>query len=199
MPHSSPSYAASLFVHSVFCVFPDSYQNDYMKKEQRIVAMGSLSGVISMVFTVWILCLVLPDTAVGAFAIDRIVFALRANAFAVLPLLIGIIVVGNGRFLSDAINPLAHKESETMEINGRVVDNTFQQTFIFFVGTLALSTILTSTSLKVIAALAITFVLARIAFWVGYRINPLYRAFGMGATGYMNVGILATVIYHLVF
>lgn len=170
-----------------------------MKKEQKIVAMGSASGVLTMIFLVWLLCLILPDTTVGAFAIDRIVFALRANAFAILPLFFGIIAVGNGRFLSDAINPLAHAESTAMEINGRVVDNTFQQTFIFFVGTLALSTMLTTSSLKVIAALTIVFVLARIAFWVGYRINPLYRAFGMGATAYLNLGILVTVLYHLVF
>ena len=45
--------------------------------------------------------------------------------------------------------------------------------------------------MRVIAAATIVFIVARFAFWVGYRIHPLYRAFGMAATMYLNVGILA--------
>jgi hypothetical protein len=48
--------------------------------------------------------------------------------------------------------------------------------------------------MRVIPAAALVFVVARIAFWVGYRIHPLYRAFGMAATGYLNVGILACAL-----
>ena len=39
------------------------------------------------------------------------------------------------------------------------------------------------------------FIVARMAFWIGYRIHPLYRAFGMGATGYLNVGLLAFALW----
>jgi hypothetical protein len=41
----------------------------------------------------------------------------------------------------------------------------------------------------------IVFIVARIAFWVGYRVHPLYRAFGMAGTGYLNVGILAFALW----
>jgi uncharacterized MAPEG superfamily protein len=58
------------------------------------------------------------------------------------------------------------------------------------VGTLALSVNLTGQQMGVIPAATVVFVIARIAFWVGYRIHPLHRAFGMAATGYLNVGIL---------
>src|SRR5215469_7927028 len=34
-----------------------------------------------------------------------------------------------------------------------------------------------------------------VLFWIGYRIHPLYRAFGMGATAYLNVGLLAFAIW----
>jgi hypothetical protein len=33
------------------------------------------------------------------------------------------------------------------------------------------------------------------AAWIGYRIHPLYRAFGMAATGYLNVGLLAFALW----
>jgi uncharacterized membrane protein YecN with MAPEG domain len=41
--------------------------------------------------------------------------------------------------------------------------------------------------LWIVAAAAVVFVVARVAFWIGYRIHPLYRAAGMAATSYLCV------------
>jgi MAPEG family len=114
-----------------------------------------------------------------------------------LPLLIGIILVGNDRFLSEAIDPTLQKEDQATQINGRVVENTLQQFVMFLVGTLALSVNLTAEQMRAIPAVVIVFIVARILFWVGYRIHPLYRAFGMAATGYLNVGILALTLWKI--
>ena len=62
---------------------------------------------------------------------------------------------------------------------------------LFVIGTLALSVSLPPGQMRVIAAVTIVFIVARFAFWIGYRIHPLYRAFGMAATMYLNIGILA--------
>ena len=77
-----------------------------------------------------------------------------------------------------------------MEIDGRVADNTLQQSFVFVVASLTLSTLVPVSHLQVVWACAIVFVVARAAFWIGYRINPLYRAPGMSATAYLNVGMI---------
>ena len=58
--------------------------------------------------------------------------------------------------------------------------NTLQQYVLFVIGTLALSVSLPASQLKVIAAAIIVFIVARFAFWIGYRVHPLYWAFGMG-------------------
>ena len=126
---------------------------------------------------------------------SRLAYALQANAFAVLPLLIGIMIVGNNRFFSEAIDPTLHKEDLRTQINGRVVENTLQQYVLFLIGTLALSVNLTAEQMRAIPAAALVFVVARIAFWIGYRIHPLYRAFGMAATGYLNLAILSFAIW----
>jgi hypothetical protein len=128
-----------------------------MKPEQKIVAIGAAGGVVAMVITVWLLTLVLPSPRMAGTIAERLAFALRANVVAVLPLFVMIVTVANSRFMSDAIDPTRHAESPTMEIDGRVVDNTLQ----------------------VVWACTIVFVVARTAFWMGYRINPLYRAPGM--------------------
>ena len=41
---------------------------------------------------------------------------------------------------------------------------------------------------KVVGAGAIVFVAARLAFWIGYRIDPLYRAAGFAGTAYLTRG-----------
>jgi uncharacterized membrane protein YecN with MAPEG domain len=45
-------------------------------------------------------------------------------------------------------------------------------------------------------ACAIVFIVARFAFWLGYRISPLYRAPGMSATAYMNLGMILYGLYY---
>ena len=55
---------------------------------------------------------------------SRLIFSLRCQIFPVLMLFAGIVAVGNGRFSSPAINPLANAESEAMRINLRYLSNT---------------------------------------------------------------------------
>ncbi|HEX6398371.1 MAG TPA: hypothetical protein VFZ95_13175 [Steroidobacteraceae bacterium] len=46
-------------------------------------------------------------------------------------------------------------------------------------------------------ACAIVFMVARLPFWIGYRMHPLLRAPGMSATAYLNLGMILYVIYAL--
>ena len=82
-----------------------------------------------------------------------------------------------------------------MLINGRVADNTLQQFVVFAVGLLALSVTLPARSLSFIPAATITFVIARLVFWIGYRIHPLYRAPGFSSTAYLNMGMLIASLW----
>ena len=143
----------------------------------------------------WLLYRALP-APVGVEAVaDRIGYALRWNALAALPLLAMLAAVGNARFLGEAIDPTLGKEDARMEINGRVADNTLQQFVLFVAGSLALAVALPDARVPIVGAAAIVFVLMRIAFWIGYRIRPVYRAFGFAATAYLNVGLLAAALY----
>jgi MAPEG family len=166
-----------------------------MNAEQKIVAMGAASGVAVMVLSVWVLMVSLPTPAIADMLGERLAFALRANIVAIAPLFVMLATVGNSRFLSEAIDPTRHVESRSMEIDGRVADNTLQQNFVFAIASLALSTIVPLQHLQVVWACAIVFVVARVIFWLGYRLNPLYRAPGMAATAYMNLGMILYVLF----
>ena len=171
-----------------------------MKHEQKVVIVGALSGVIGMLALGTFLTFhVLPVPQIADTIGARLAYALGANVFAVIPLFVMIMTIGNERFFSDAIDPLRHAENRTMEINARVSQNTLEQNFFFLIGTLALSTIVPLQYLQIIWACAITFVIGRFLFWAGYHKNPLYRAPGLSSVAYMNLGIILYVLYHLAF
>lgn len=168
-----------------------------MKTEQKIVAVGAASGVVAMALSVWLLTSALPTPEIADALGERLTYALQANIVAIVPLFIMLIAIGNARFFSEAIDPTRGAESRSMEINGRVADNTLQQNFVFAVASLSLSTIVSLQHLQVVWACVIVFVVARAVFWAGYRLNPLYRAPGMSATAYMNLGMIVYVLFHL--
>jgi hypothetical protein len=166
-----------------------------MTRDQKIVGIGAASGVAAMIVAIAGTYQLWPSSPSLVDISSRLAYAVQANAFAVIPLLAGIITVGNNRFLSEAIDPTLRKEDAATQINGRVVDNTLQQFVLFLVATTALSVNLTAAEMRIIPGATIVFVAARLAFWVGYRIHPLYRAFGMAATAYLNIGLLALALW----
>ena len=139
-----------------------------------------------MALGVWFLTNALPAPGIADTLGERLAYALKANTVAIVPFVVMVITVANSRFLSEAIDPTRRAESRSMEIDGRVADNTLQQNFVFAIASLALSTIVPLHRLQVVWACVIVFVVARAIFWLGYRLNPLYRAPGMSATALLE-------------
>lgn len=98
------------------------------------------------------------------------------GAAALLGLLPGIEAVAHERLFSRAIDPLAGADSRRLIVNQRYVQNTLEQFWIFAPG-LALLGVYAS-DLRAVAATAITWVLGRWAFWVGYHRDPVLRGIG---------------------
>jgi len=169
-----------------------------MNADQKVVAIGAASGIAIMVLSVWALTSVLPAPSIADAPGERLAYALKANILAVVPYFVMLITIGNSRFLSEAIDPTRHAESESMQVDGRVADNTQQQLLVFAIASLAVSTVVPLPHLQVVWACAIVFVVARCVFWLGYRVNPLYRAPGMSGTAYMNLFMILYVLYRVV-
>lgn len=166
-----------------------------MTKDQKTVATGAISGVVAMVALVWALSRVIMAPAIPDIPGERLAYAIKWAVVAVLPLLMAILSIGNARFNTEAIDPTLGKEDPAMRINARVAQNTLEQTLLFLVGMLGLAVTLPLTRLNLVAAVAITFVVMRMAFWAGYRVSPLHRAFGFAATAYLNISILAAALW----
>ncbi len=166
-----------------------------MTNDQKKVAIGAASGIAGMVLLVWLISTYMPQPQVIDAPGNRLAYAIRWSVVAVLPLFAMLVAVGNARFLSEAIDPTLGKESQKMVVDGRVADNTLQQFVCFLVGITALSVSVPIGWISVIPAVAITFVICRLVFWVGYRIHPLYRAPGFSSTAYMNLFMYIAVLW----
>jgi len=166
-----------------------------MTRDQKTVAAGAAAGVATMVLMVWTLSGTIAPAAIADTPADRLAYAVPWAVVAALPLVGMVAAVGNARAMSDAIDPTLGKESPAIKIDGRVLDNTLQQFVLFVVGMLALSVSLPLNRLNVVGAAAITFVVMRLAFWVGYRIRPVYRAFGFASTFYLNLAMLIAALW----
>ena len=165
-----------------------------MNSAQKTVAIGAACGIATMVLLLAGLSVVIPQPPGDLSVADRLAFALKWDLLAVVPLLLMLTRVADGRFRSDAINPLAQRETRAQLIDGRVTRNTLEQYVLFLVGSLSLSTLLAPQYLPVLPAACVVFVLARLAFWLGYHRDPLYRAPGMAATLFLNFGILGSAM-----
>lgn len=107
---------------------------------------------------------------------------------ALLAFLPGIEAVAHERLFSRAIDPLAGADSRRLIVNQRYVSNTLEQFWVFAPG-LALLGVYAG-DLRAVAATAITWVLGRWAFWIGYHRDPVLR--GIGASSLAQSLIVLT-------
>ncbi|HKX91381.1 MAG TPA: MAPEG family protein [Sphingomicrobium sp.] len=166
-----------------------------MTRDQKTVAVGALSGVAAMILLVWILSTMIPAPPIVDNPGDRVAYAVRWAVVAALPFFFMVAAVGNARFKSEAIDPTLGKESPRMVVDGRVADNTLQQLVLFLVGLFGLAVTLPIERMSFVAAVSIAFVVARVVFWFGYRIKPVYRAPGFSSTAYLNLGMLLAALW----
>ena len=166
-----------------------------MTNDQKAVAKGAATGVVTMVAALLAFAYLFPGIADDATAGERLAYAVKWIALAALPLALAIASVGNARFNSEAIDPTAGKECPATVVNGRVVDNTVQQYLLFGAASLAIAASARGDQLGVVAAAAILFVVARLTFWIGYCIRPVYRAAGFASTFYLNLGLFGYALW----
>ena len=126
---------------------------------------------------------------------DRLGYALRWVAFAALPLFAMLAAVGNARFAARrSIRPAAPRTGDDRQ-RPRRRQHDRSNFSCSLAGSLGLAASLSPAQMGVIGAAAIVFVVARLGFWIGYRIDPLYRAFGFSSTAYLNLGLLLGAVW----
>jgi hypothetical protein len=169
-----------------------------MKKDAEIASFGAVSGIAAMAAAIWVITTrVLPAPIMANTASERFSYVLGAELFALAPLALMFLALGNSRFVKKLILPKREMKSTSIRTDAAVIGNTLQQNFIFLVALLALAAVVPLPYVQSVWSCAIVFVGARCAFWLGSRVDPLYRAPGLSATVYLNIGIILFVLVRL--
>ena len=113
---------------------------------------------------------------------DRLDYALTWLLLPGLSLLIGVIGASRRGFYKDAIDGTRTPASPALEINLRYNQNTVEQVLLAAIAWIGLALRLPQDMMFLFPVLAVVFLAGRIAFFVGYMITPIGRAYGMVLT-----------------
>lgn len=153
---------------------------DWLTADRRKSLGGGLSGVILAVVLIAGLAHLFPmparKTAVAA--------AFLAPALIVFGLTLA---VSAGRFLGQRFDPMNDPDSRYIAVSQRTLTNSVEQGLVFALSAGTLAWTADPIWRAAVPALAMTFVLARVAFWLGYLRGTFGRAPGMGATMATNL------------
>jgi uncharacterized membrane protein YecN with MAPEG domain len=152
----------------------------------RSLLLGG-AGVVAAVLVWWLLVAALPASGARADIASRLALGalslLPASAVLAAMILAQMVV----RFASGTFDPTAGRDNRFLVVNQRVITNTVEQLACFAPALLALSAVTSPMRMNMVAALGLTFAVARVAFWIGYLRAPLLRAPGMAATFVVTV------------
>jgi hypothetical protein len=169
-----------------------------MLRKQLAVTLGAGAAIVLLLLTwSWLPALPLPlpdgdDTAA------RLAFVAHWLLLPGLALFLGIAIVAKRRFfVADAIDGGPSK-SRLIEIALRYNTNTVEQTLLAAIAWLGLSLTLSHEMLKVVPAMAMSFLLGRILFFIGYLIAPVGRALGLGLTAYPTFVALIWLAWRMI-
>ena len=108
-----------------------------------------------------------------------------------------IMQVGNKRGSTPASNPLSGNE-HYLQLEKNILTNTLEQSTLAFFLLLALTVYLEQAEMKLVPLFVLSFVVGRILFIVGYKINPKFRVCGImvnGGSTFLMLGLIGYFIY----
>ncbi len=167
-----------------------------LSRARRTVLISATVGTILG----WLLFALIVGLFIGPTAAspaDRLAYAATWMLPVAILLLLMTFAVGLARGCGPAIDPTANAESRALDISRRVLTNTVEQSLIFALGAFAMAAVTPAGQLGLLGALTLLFVVARVAFWIGYLANPLYRHAGFALTAEVNIVILVWTLVHL--
>ena len=159
-----------------------------MFRKQVLAIAGAVVGMV-VVFVVWrtmpqlFARVPLPadDTA------SRLAYSAQWLLLPGLTLMAGIMAAARRGFIRGAIEGTRTPDHYGLEITLRYNQNTLEQTVLAAIAWMGLVLALPHDQLIVIPAMAFLFFFGRITFWIGYRLHPLARTFGMVLTALPTV------------
>ena len=148
----------------------EARKGDFIRQRRAGIIAIATAAPVALLLWLAIAYLTPPLGGMDSLA-GRMLFSLKCCCLAVLFCLVtGVEAVAHERLSSPAFDPLSGFETRRLRVNQRYLQNTLEQTVVFAVGLFGLAAYSADGSaMRSVLATTIVWMLARVAFWVGYH------------------------------
>ncbi|XP_051577766.1 transmembrane protein 79 [Myxocyprinus asiaticus] len=129
----------------------------------------------------------------------RLVYTLRCSVFAVIPIVLGMLVLGISRLRYRSLRPRFEGEREVKQVavHQRYVEDSISLFLLFFLQLAVMSAYLSQDWLKLVPLLTIVFALGRLLYWIAAACDSSVRGVGFGFSFLPMLAMLVANIYFL--
>ncbi|XP_029597362.1 transmembrane protein 79 [Salmo trutta] len=127
----------------------------------------------------------------------RLVYTLRCSVFAVVPIILGWLVLGVSRMRLGNVKPLCEVEAREVGVHRRYVDDSVTLFLLYFLQLAVMAPYLSQDLLKLVPLLTIIFAFGRLMYWVAAALGSSVRGFGFGLSFLPTVAMLGANLYFI--
>lgn len=182
---------------------PGPCRGSCVNRDSLKVGVSIVTSALFFPFLVWGGFIFLPfDAPLLDGAPLRLVYTLRCSVFAVIPIILGWLVLGISRLRSGVFRPLFEDEETDVELRDVTVHRRFLSDsaslfLIYFLQLVVMAMYLSQEQLKLIPLLTIVFALGRLVYWVAAAFGSSVRGFGFGLSFLPSVAMMVANIYFI--
>ncbi|TSK34771.1 Transmembrane protein 79 [Bagarius yarrelli] len=190
---------------------PDGYYHDYSRQNQWQFCScgGTYRDVLKLGVSIFMSGVIFPVLVWGGHAflpfdaplLDsaplRLVYALRCSVFAVIPIVLGVLVLGLSRVRYSSLKPHCDGEVEEVNIHRRYVDDSVSLFILYFLQLGVMAAYLNQHLLKLVPLLTIIFAIGRLVYWIAAVWGSSLRAFGFGFSFLPMLTMLVANLYFI--
>lgn len=129
----------------------------------------------------------------------RLVYTLRCSVFAVIPIVLGMLVLGVSRLWYRSLKPRfeGEKEVKQVAVHQRYVEDSISLFLLYFLQLTVMAAYLNQDLLKLIPLLTIVFAFGRLLYWVAAACGSSLRGVGFGFSFLPMLVMLVANIYFI--
>lgn len=129
----------------------------------------------------------------------RLVYALRCSVFAVIPIVLGMLVLGVSRLWYRSLKPRFEGEREVKQVavHQRYVEDSISLFLLYFLQLAVMAAYLKQDLLKLIPLLTIVFAFGRLLYWAAAACGSSFRGVGFGFSFLPMLAMLVANLYFI--
>ncbi|KAK9961042.1 hypothetical protein ABG768_008860 [Culter alburnus] len=129
----------------------------------------------------------------------RLVYTLRCSVFAVIPIVLGMLVLGVSRLWYRSLKPRFEGEREVKQVavHQRYVEDSISLFLLYFLQLAVMAAYLNQDLLKLIPLLTIVFAFGRLLYWVAASCGSSLRGVGFGFSFLPMLAMLVANLYFI--